>query len=762
SLNNDGFLGSVNISDSADPVYQSGCICGATITAGGAVSFCTGGSVVLSANAGAGFTYQWRLNSNNISGATSQTYTASAGGNYTCIVTNICGSNTSNTITVTLYTTTPSATIIAGGPTTFCSNSNVWLSANTGVDYSWQWQKNTVNISGAVSAIYSSNTTGSYRCIVTNPCGNSTSNAISVTVNTQPTAAINPAGTVNICTGQTVQLSASSGTGYVYQWKKNGANVSGATSQSYSAAQAASYTVMITLGSCTATSSPTTVTVNQMLTPTVTNAGFGGFCGSTTVQLQTNYYNAGYLYSWFEDTHPIPNSNNYQLEVGHNGNYSVQINNGCGIFSSAPYTLTDFNNPWLEPYITITNSGSLNLCGGGSVNLFINSNNFYQSPSFQWYRDGAPIGGATGTSYNATTGGNYFCSVTDFLWCGWQGPLVYSNWLVATSSPSASIIPQGSTAICNGSSVILAANTGGGFAYQWKNNGTNISGATNQNYAATSNGSYTVVVTNTCGTAASAAVIVTVNPLPSATITPAGSTTFCANESVVLNAPTAANRTYQWLKGGNNISGATQSSYTATSGGTYKVSVTNPVTGCSKTTSTGILVTVNAQPNATITPQGPTTFCAGGSVVLKANSGAGLTYKWKKGGAFISGVTSLNYTATTAGTYKVQVKNSNGCTKTSPGVVVTVPCREDGSLVNVFDVNVYPNPSSGDFVFNFENTNEAKILISVFDAIGKLILTEESSDKQFTIHSSQLSPGVYSAVIVNGENKRVLKLVKTE
>src|SRR6185295_15683828 len=190
----------------------------------------------------------------------------------------------------------------------------------------------------------------------------------------------------------------------------------------------------------------------------------------------------------------------------------------------------------------------------------------------------------------------------------------------------------------------------------------------------------------------------------SALITAGGPTTFCSGGSVALNAPIAANRTYQWKKGANLISGATLSSYTATTGGNYKVIVTNSATGCSKTTASATVITVNALPAATITPQGPTTFCAGGSVVLAANSGAGLTYQWKKGGVNISGATSINYTATTAGVYKVKVTNSNGCTKISAGVTVTVPCREDENVKtkggeNEFAVNVFPNPSSGDFVF---------------------------------------------------------------
>src|SRR6185436_14203260 len=114
----------------------------------------------------------------------------------------------------------------------------------------------------------------------------------------------------------------------------------------------------------------------------------------------------------------------------------------------------------------------------------------------------------------------------------------------------------------------------------------------------------------------------------------------------------------------------------------------------------------------------PTTFCAGGSVVLSANAGPGLIYQWKKGGVNISGATLINYTATTAGVYKVKVTNSNGCTKISAGITVTVPCREGENVKKIeeesmFDVKVYPNPSSGDFVFEFENARAEKISINI-------------------------------------------------
>jgi hypothetical protein len=108
---------------------------------------------------------------------------------------------------------------------------------------------------------------------------------------------------------------------------------------------------------------------------------------------------------------------------------------------------------------------------------------------------------------------------------------------------------------------VLNANTGTGLSYQWKLNGTNITGATSSSYTANASGSYTVVVTNasTCSST-STATVVTVNTLPTATITPATATTFCQGGSVVLNANTGTGLTYQWFNNATAFSGATAAS----------------------------------------------------------------------------------------------------------------------------------------------------------------------------------------------------------
>jgi plastocyanin len=84
----------------------------------------------------------------------------------------------------------------------------------------------------------------------------------------------------------------------------------------------------------------------------------------------------------------------------------------------------------------------------------------------------------------------------------------------------------------------------------------------------------------------------------SATITPAGPTTFCEGDDVTLNANTGTGFTYVWRRNGNVIAGASSSSYLATLAGLYTVEVSN---GSCNATSAGVRVTVIPADPTTLT-----------------------------------------------------------------------------------------------------------------------------------------------------------------
>ncbi|MBK0401667.1 T9SS type A sorting domain-containing protein [Adhaeribacter sp. BT258] len=247
------------------------------VTANGATTFCTGGSVVLSAvSSVTGATYQWYNNGVTITGATNATYTASAAGTYTAVVTaNGCSSPASAATTITATTAPAIPTVTAGGTTAICPGSQVTLTASsttTGVTY--QWFNNGTAITGATSATYSANAAGTFTVTaVSNGCSSAASAVTTVTLNPIPAT---PTITRGGNSGQ--ELTSSEATGN--QWLLNGTAITGATAQTYQTTANGNYTVVVTNASgCT---SDTSAVVN------ITNTGIKGAMAGMSVSVYPN------------------------------------------------------------------------------------------------------------------------------------------------------------------------------------------------------------------------------------------------------------------------------------------------------------------------------------------------------------------------------------------------------------------------------------------------------------------------------------------
>jgi uncharacterized delta-60 repeat protein len=229
-------------------------------------------------------------------------------------------------------------------------------------------------------------------------------------------------------------------------------------------------------------------------------------------------------------------------------------------------------------------------------------------------------------------------------------------------SPISNITPSGATTFCQGGNVILTSTSAAN--YLWSTN------ETTQSITVSTSGNYSVTVTDGNGcSATSSSMPVTVNPLPTATITPSGATTFCQGNSVTLTSSAATS--YLWS------TGEITQSITVSNAGTYLVTNTN---SCGSVTSNSIVVNVNPAPTANITAQSGTTFCIGGSVTLNANTASSLTYVWKNNNTIIADATSASYTASTSGSYTVEVTNSSNCSATSTATIVTVNNNPSVSL----------------------------------------------------------------------------------
>ena len=169
-------------------------------------------------------------------------------------------------------------------------------------------------------------------------------------------------------------------------------------------------------------------------------------------------------------------------------------------------------------------------------------------------------------------------------------------------------------------------------------------------------------------------------------------------------------------------------------------------------------------PTATITAVGSTTFCNGDSVRLVANTGAGLSYQWKKGANNISGANAANYYAKVAGNFKVSVTGSNGCMKNSNVIAVNVPCRVGvpETEIEMDDIKVYPNPSNGQFYVEFNEDKYVDIILNIFDVSGRQILSSIVKTNLGIYTVKGLSAGVYVVQVRKENTVQRFKVICTE
>ncbi len=429
------------------------------------VSYCgTGGTVNLSVGAtGAGLTYQWQLNTNNLSngfqysGVTTATLgvvVSSGVQNYRVIVSGTCGTPVTSAYASVTSVITPSV-ITPPASTSVCSGATVLMTVQAaGGGLSYQWKKGTAILSGATDdTLTLSNVgvsdAGQYQVIVSNLCGNYTSAPGTLTV-TQTTAITTEPQPLTLCTGDTIRLSlVAAGTGLTYRWYLGAGQLS-ANGPNYSNSPAVpalsgQYRAIVT-GSCGADTSQTvTVTVNPASTIT-TDPVSQSACTGSSVTFTTAATGTNIAYQWRKNGVNIPSASTSSYTIAtvtgaDAGSYDVLVGGSCGTDTSAVASLTIVSSASIsqQPVSAVA-------CAGGTITLSVTGTGG-NNTTYQWKRGTTNVGtGATLTLTNVTTAnaGSYTVVVA-----GSCGSITSNAATVTINSPSAGTI---SRTICAGSS----------------------------------------------------------------------------------------------------------------------------------------------------------------------------------------------------------------------------------------------------------------------------------------------------------------------
>ena len=468
---------------------------------------------------------------------------------------------------------------------------------------------------------------------------------------------------------------------------------------------------------------------------TIVATGSTDKCGLDSVKLTAS---TATNVQWFLNNQPIAGATSDIFWAKLPGSYTMRVSNGsCYSDPSNSIAITNLPTP-VKPSLQL--SGPITFCEGGSVTLtssLVNINN-------QWFKNTLAITGANGDSYNAATTSAFYLRVTNSS----SGCHNYSDTanVVVNPIPATPIITAGGpTTFCQGNNVVLTSSAGNG--NQWKLNGTDIGGATGTTYTAVASGNYTVVVTNNgCTSSVSAITTVTVTPIPSTpAITSGGVTTFCAGGNVVLTSNSANGN--QWYNGNTAITGATNSTYTATTAGAYSGKVT--LNSCTSASSNSIQVVVNPAP-------GTPTINWNGS---QLGTTAGLAgYQWFLNNNSIAGATTAAHTPVSSGLYKVRITDATGCTATSAEFNLVATGINDITL-NGVKYSISPNPAKADLFIKTGGNNPYKVQMKMINSNGAEVLNRENIIGTTTVSVRHLPVGIYYIMLSSKKEKGVFKIV---
>ena len=419
--------------------------------------------------------------------------------------------------------------------------------------------------------------------------------------------------------------------------------------------------------------------------------------------------------------------------------FNVTVSTSTGSASSNTATLT-VNAAAVAPSIT-TQPVSRTVIAGQSASFSIAATG--TAPlSYQWMKSGTPIAGATSSSYTtpvtttADSGLQFTITISNSAGNVTSNPATVTVNAAAVA-PSITTQPVSRTVIAGQAASFSVVATGTApLSYQWMKSGTPIAGATSSSYTtpatttADTGSQFTITVSNSAGSVTSSAATVAVSAAvvsPSITTQPASQTVTAGQTATFSTAATGtAPLSYQWMKNGTPIAGATSSTYTtpitttADSGSQFAVTAGN---SAGNVTSGVAALTVNAavmSPSISTQPASQAlTAGQAASFSVAATGTAPLNYQWMKNGTPIAGSTSASYStpataiSDTGSQFTVTVSNLAG-NVTSSAATLTVNAvpgqlTASASTLSFGNVNIGTGTSQS---VTFTNSGTSNIIIS--------------------------------------------------
>ncbi|MBX3164064.1 MAG: gliding motility-associated C-terminal domain-containing protein [Bacteroidetes bacterium] len=552
--------------------------------------------------------------------------------------------------TTALISVDPGPTMtVSSTPTLLCSGSTATLNANapTATAFLWTPGGSTTNTQAVTPTV-----TTNYSVVGTNSAGCSSTYTINQAVSAPPTVNVSSSSPSVCMGGGNVTLSATGALNYTWQ-------PTGTTGSTLNVTPTVSTTYTVTGANLTGCTAQRTININVISIPTVAaTSATSAICIGSSAQLTAT---GATNYTW----QPGGATGSQTIVSPTVTTTYTVIGSLSGCTNNAVVTLTVNNPP-----ILVANATPTIICVGQSATLSASSG----AASYTWLP-----GGSTTQSIVVVPASTQLYSVTAVSAVGCSSLQTVNLAVVPVPTTSITTPP---TTLCVGQSVTL--NATGASNYTWQ-----PSGATGSQtiVSPTVTTSYTVTGSNGVCTTTDV-VAITVNPIPSVSITASSASVCSGNGSSATLTASGTGVTYTWLPSGATGSATTVFPIVTT---TYSLNGENNF-GCISTAT--IAVAVNPIPTISISSTN-TFLCLGTSATLTGLGGS--TYTWQPMGSTGSSVTvspanSATYTLTgenlgciSTQTIAINVEQILVTASASPSIV----CSGNSTTLTANGLNTY-------------------------------------------------------------------------
>jgi hypothetical protein len=473
-----------------------------------------------------------------------------------------------------------------------------------------------------------------------------------------------------ICSGSNIYLKSLNNpsaipSGETYQWKKNGVNISGETTRKINITSEGLYSLTMTVGTCTATSSG--IIVRQYLIGyhpyQISSNNITQACTGDSIKMSVPK-GFGITYQWKKDNANIANTNTSTYKAIATGSYSLVATQGTCNFTSNSVSLNFSNSA--NPQIT---SNKNVICEGKTTTL--KASNVNATHVLQWFKDGVAISSANKDSLVVSQTGNYFLQTTKGSCTGNSNAMNISITNLNLPVPQLQKDYSNAFETCANNVVKLKVKDYNDGDLTWLKDGNVLAGQTGTTLTARESGNYAVRYSGN-ELCFSQSDVVTVRITDVSTMSFAGNNftvgsgqpatinyTFNGVAPIFLNVNNTYNMLVMYPRGNNYIDNPTATTtYSATNFanacgiGTFSNPATITVGTCSPATQVTL---VNAFNNS---------VCIGGSKTISVSAN-GTSYQWQKDGVDIIGATSnnlsiTNFNYTNIGEYNLKVTGTCG------------------------------------------------------------------------------------------------------